>query len=65
MEEQNWVEEGMMRGMRGFRIGSGERQAREPEARRMSGNQQLVGVEGISRTCRRPGIGEASRGLWR
>ena len=45
-----------------FRIRCGERLGEK--ARRVNGNLQLAGMGGISRTCQRPGMGEAPGSLW-
>lgn len=63
MEGENWLREGMRRGIRSggsqnqMRGGTGEM------TRRMNGNQRLVEM-GIPRTCQRSGSGEHPRCLW-
>jgi hypothetical protein len=64
MEGGDSVAVGMRRGMVRHQDQGGEKQERRPEGLEMNGNLQLVEGEGIvviTRTCQRPGIGEAPR----
>ena len=67
MVEGDWVGEGMRIGMGHSGLGVRIEGRWGQRARRMNGNLKLLWVwgEGISRTCQRPGMGEAPRSLWK